>query len=50
MRGHVLVIGLDGADWETLDRAMRAGQLPTLARLVREGARADLRSYDPRPC
>jgi len=47
MRGRVLLIGLDGADWETLDRAMRAGQLPHLARLVREGARADLRSYDP---
>ncbi len=47
MRSPVLVIGLDGADWETLDRAVGAGQLPHLARLVREGARADLRSYDP---
>jgi tetratricopeptide (TPR) repeat protein len=47
MRARVLVIGLDGADWETLDPLMRSGQLPNLARLAREGARADLRSYDP---
>jgi tetratricopeptide (TPR) repeat protein len=47
MPHRVLVIGLDGADWETLDPLMRAGALPNLARLVREGARGDLRSYDP---
>lgn len=44
---RVLVVGWDGADWRILDPLMRAGKLPNLARLVRDGARADLRSYDP---
>jgi ribosomal protein L30 len=44
---RVLVIGLDGADWETIDPLLRSGDLPNLARLVREGAHGDLRSYDP---
>jgi tetratricopeptide (TPR) repeat protein len=44
---RLLVIGLDGADWDILDPLLRAGRLPTLARLVREGVRAPLRSYDP---
>ncbi len=46
-KGRLLLIGLDGADWELIMPLIRAGKLPNLARLVREGARGDLRSYDP---
>ncbi len=44
---RLVLIGLDGADWEILDPLMRQGRLPNLARLVAAGTRADLRSYDP---
>lgn len=40
----VVIIGLDGADWRLLGPWIRANELPTLARLVREGARGKLRS------
>lgn len=46
-RGRVLVVGLDAADWQIVDPMMQSGLLPNLARLVREGARASLRSYEP---
>src|SRR5262245_17186980 len=46
-RHRVLVIGLDAADWEIIDPLVRAGRLPHIADLVRNGARAPLRSYDP---
>jgi tetratricopeptide (TPR) repeat protein len=45
--GRVLLIGWDGADWRTAAPLMAAGRMPNLARLVREGASGDLRSYDP---
>lgn len=44
---RVLYIGLDGADWEIIDPLVQRGLLPVLDRLVREGARADLLSYEP---
>jgi tetratricopeptide (TPR) repeat protein len=44
---RLLMIGLDGADWKTIDPLLRAGRLPHLARLIRDGVRAPLRSYDP---
>ena len=43
----VVVVGWDGADWQTALPLMAAGRMPNLARLVGEGAKADLRSYDP---
>jgi predicted AlkP superfamily phosphohydrolase/phosphomutase/Tfp pilus assembly protein PilF len=43
----LLVIGLDGADWEIMDPLMAAGKLPNLERLVRTGARAKLLSISP---
>ena len=46
-RKRILLVGLDGADWDLIDPLMREGKLPNLARLVRSGARAPLRSYDP---
>jgi len=44
---RVLLIGLDGADWDTIDPLMRAGRMPRLQRLVAQGVRSRLRSYDP---
>ena len=37
---RVVVVGLDGADWELLDGYLKAGAMPQLARLVAEGRRA----------
>jgi len=45
--GRLLLVGWDGADWRTALPLMAAGRMPNLARLVREGASGDLRSYDP---
>lgn len=42
--GQVLVIGLDGADFRLIDPMISSGQLPTLARLMANGARGVLRS------
>jgi tetratricopeptide (TPR) repeat protein len=44
---RVVMIGLDGADWDLVDPLLRAGRLPHLERLVTGGARGPLRSYDP---
>jgi len=43
----VMIIGLDGADWQVMDPLLEAGRLPALAGLLRRGARADLRSNTP---
>jgi len=40
----VVVIGLDGVDWRLLQPWIDAGELPTLARLVQEGAHGRLKS------
>lgn len=44
---RLLMVGLDGADWQIIDPLMARGRLPNLSRLIREGVRAPLRSYDP---
>jgi len=44
---RVLLIGLDGADWDLIDPLVRAGKLPHLKRLIDAGVRGPLRSYDP---
>jgi tetratricopeptide (TPR) repeat protein len=44
---RLLLVGLDGADWDVLEPLLRAGRLPRLARLIAAGARGPLRSYDP---
>ncbi len=46
-RAKVVLVGIDGADWQMIDPLIAAGKLPTLARLKREGAWASLRSMDP---
>ncbi len=44
---RVLLIGLDGADWEIIDPLAAAGLLPNLARLRQEGAAGILSSEEP---
>jgi Flp pilus assembly protein TadD len=43
----VIFVGLDGGDWELLDRYVEAGAMRNLARLVREGAGGVLESIHP---
>ncbi len=43
----ILVVGLDGADWQVAEPLIEAGRLPVLARLRREGAWGHLRSSVP---
>ena len=44
VKRKVVVIGIDGADWRLLDPWIKNGDLPTLAKLVSEGATGRLRS------
>lgn len=44
---RVLFVGLDGADWQLLDRFVADGTMPNLAQLVREGERGPLRTQHP---
>ena len=44
---RMLIVGLDGATWDLADPLIQAGDLPVLARLVAEGARAPLNSTTP---
>jgi len=44
---EVLVIGLDGATFNLLEPMVEAGRLPTIGRLINEGASAVLRSTIP---
>jgi hypothetical protein len=41
-RPSVLVVALDGGDWDVIMPLLEADHLPTMARLVARGARADL--------
>jgi Flp pilus assembly protein TadD len=43
----VIFIGLDGADWSLLDGYTARGVMPTLGRLVREGASGTLQTLHP---
>jgi Flp pilus assembly protein TadD/predicted AlkP superfamily pyrophosphatase or phosphodiesterase len=43
----VFFVGLDGADWQLLDRYMADGAMPNLARLVAEGAGGILDTQHP---
>ncbi len=44
---RVLLVGLDGADWNILDPLLQAGRLPNLARLLHGGVRGRLRTITP---
>jgi predicted AlkP superfamily phosphohydrolase/phosphomutase len=43
----VLLIGLDGAEWDLIHPMVEAGELPNLARLMHEGVHGKLRSLEP---
>jgi Flp pilus assembly protein TadD/predicted AlkP superfamily phosphohydrolase/phosphomutase len=45
--GRILLVGLDGADWNLIDPLLRAGRLPHLDRLIRSGVRAKLQTISP---
>ena len=51
-RPRLVVIGLDGADWQILAPLIDRGALPNLARLMREGSHGELLSSFPphTPC
>lgn len=44
---RLLVVGLDGADWEILDPLLQQGRMPHLAGLIDSGARGKLLSLSP---
>jgi len=44
---RVVLFALDGASWRLATPLLEAGRLPTLARLVENGARAELRTLEP---
>ena len=48
-RPRVLVLGLDGGDWDVIDPLIEAGYLPNLGRIVKGGARAGLDCYPSFP-
>ena len=43
----LVLIGLDGADWNIIDPLIEAGRLPNLARLARTGVRGRLHTITP---
>ena len=45
--GGVLVIGIDGGTWDVLGPLARRGVMPTLARVLDEGAHGELTSVIP---
>ncbi|UCF80350.1 MAG: alkaline phosphatase family protein [Acidobacteriota bacterium] len=45
--GRAAVIGIDGADWDLVQRYIAEGKMPALARLQREGASGILESMEP---
>jgi len=44
---RVLFVGLDGADWQLLDRFLAAGAMPNLGALVRDGRSGVLTTLQP---
>ena len=44
---RILLIGVDGAEMQVIDRLISAGKLPTFARLKKEGSWGALRSVEP---
>lgn len=45
--GRVVLVGLDGASWNVIDRLIDAGELPHFAALARRGVTADLTTVEP---
>jgi len=47
MPTRTLIIGIDGATWDIIDRLADQGRLPNLKKLAGNGVRARLRSIPP---
>jgi len=47
VRTRVVLLGLDGLDWNVLDPMIEAGSLPNIARLARGGVRGRIRAITP---
>lgn len=45
-RTRLLMIGIDGGDWNVFDPLLEAGRLPNLSKLIERGVRADLMSLE----
>ena len=46
-RGPVIVIGVDGLEWEVLQPLLRDGRMPNLARLIEAGVAGKLETLEP---
>ncbi len=46
-RTRILLVGIDGASWDRIDRGIAAGELPVFRRLVERGFRSPLASMVP---
>ncbi len=46
-RSRVMVVGIDGASWDRIDRGVAAGRLPSFGRLLLGGRRAPLETLYP---
>jgi Flp pilus assembly protein TadD/predicted AlkP superfamily phosphohydrolase/phosphomutase len=46
-RAKVVLVGVDGADWDIIDPMIQEGDLPNFARLIQMGTRASLESIQP---
>ncbi len=44
----IVLLGIDGAEWDVIQPLLESGELPNLARLIENGASGPLRSLDPR--
>ncbi|MFQ5698736.1 MAG: alkaline phosphatase family protein [Myxococcota bacterium] len=44
---RILLVGLDGASWDRIERGVATGDLPTFARLMRRGRHVPLHSFVP---
>jgi len=43
----ILVIGLDGGEWDVIDPMIKRGELPHLAQIKNKGVSGDLQSITP---
>lgn len=46
-RGPLLILGLDAANWGSMDELLAQGQLPNLSRLISAGSAGELASFVP---